>query len=200
MTLADKRMEFMEYVRDTYKPQFVYYPACGADYLPKKVFGETSVIHLSLPENERDVHYLERLGNGIKILGDMRSSPLADMSIDLIWVCTGGIEIDKTTLGDFLRVLKSNGLIAIEVSQYVDGSRDKWQKMLDCFVGLDRVSIPERFDNPEKVIAVSETDDVNYRYTGVVVKENEMMDMVSENKGKYVGREYMMDYALFRKR
>ncbi len=198
MTFDEKRMIFMEYIKGKYKPLIVYYPASGADMVPKKVFGETSVIHLSLPENEKEVKYLERLGNGIKLLGDMEESPLADSSVDLIWICLRGGRVNGRALKDFMRVLKKGGLIAVEESQNTDGNRHKWQELLDCFNDLERVELPDNFEKPETVYSFSETD--AYDSQLVVNSEKEMIDEVSGKGGKYVGYQYVFDYALFSKR
>ena len=191
----------MEYIKTAYTPKFVYYPACGADYLPKEVFGANNVIHLSLPENEKTEQYLRRLGDGIKLMGEMEKSPLADESVDLIWLCLGGGVIKKEVLTDFLRVLKKDGLIAIEESQHVDSFRYKWQELVDCFSGMEKMTIPDKFAIPEQVLTIFEESDPDNRYTGVVVDTKEkLMDKVIESHGKFAGREYLMDYALFRKR
>lgn len=52
MTLHDLRLSNAQFIKDTYKPKLVYYPACGADIVPKTIFGENNVVHLSLPDKE----------------------------------------------------------------------------------------------------------------------------------------------------
>ncbi len=189
----------MRYVKDTYHPLVTYYPACGADYMPKKVFGDTGVIHLSYPDNEPDSHYLKKLRGGIKLLGDMNCSPLADDSVDLIWLNMRGLSLSEKILSDFKRVLKTDGLIAVEEDQFVDVWRDKWQKRLDEFVGFERVELPNKIGEPETVYTFVEADDPEGVYNAVVVKdEEEMVRNVAGKGGKYVGGQHVMDRAIFR--
>ena len=198
MTIAEKRMEFMKYVKDKYHPLITSYPACGADYSPIIVFGSTRVIHLSHPDNEPDTRYLERLGDGIKLLGDMNNSPLADKSVDLIWLNMRGLPLNKKILSDFKRVLKNGGLIAVEEDQFVDIWRNKWQKRLDEFRDLKEIKLPKDIRESETVYVFVEADDPDGAYKATVVKnEEEMIQNVVGKGGKYVGRQHVMDRALF---
>lgn len=200
MTLADKRGEFIKYIDEKYKPKFVYYPGCGADNIPKYFFGDERVIHLSLPENEEETKYLERLGEGIKLLGDMNCSPLADNCVDLIWINLRGMPLSKEAIEDFKRVLKKNGLIAVEDTQNTEPWRNKWQKRLDDFGDFEPVDLPNWLCSAEVVFTVSKSgDNITEFEKNVVNDEAEMIEGVAGKNGQFVGNQFVMDRALFRK-
>lgn len=186
-TLKESRSEFLKYLDEAYHPNFVYYPACGADKTPKQIFGENKVIHLSLPENEAGVEYLERLGRGIKLLGDMAHSPIADRSVDLIYLNLQGIQLSEEMVGDFFRVLKNDGVIAIEDRHLYDDSR--WNKTIESLKQrFKEVEITPEFSGKAVEFGVRPKKDYGKQQelceeeSSIVDSEEEMVKLVSSNK------------------
>lgn len=70
-----RREEFLRWILETYHPQKVYYPGSGKDKVPKLVFGEGRVIHVSLRrDHPNPKFYFDRLGHGKKVYTDFRIS------------------------------------------------------------------------------------------------------------------------------
>lgn len=200
--VSEVRKKFLRYIDTTYKPRVVYYPACGADGIPKEVFGAERVVHLSLPENEPTDHYLERLGEGIKLLGDMENSPLADESVDLIWLNLHGIRLSEKTLADFGRVLKKGGLIAIE--ELHRNKREEWDQLVVMFRNFQQIELPVEFQAGSVRYGIVKDLDEEGKYQGEIVEgqyvdsEKEMVDLVTSHR-EYRGFENILDQAMFEK-
>jgi hypothetical protein len=195
-TFGEKRSLFLSYIKSTYLPTIVYYPASGYDSLVKKVFNPTPVIHLSLPSDEPSHHYFEKLGDGIKILGTMDNSPLADKSVDVVWInLAGSIQINDEAIKDFERILKPNGIVVIEGINFYD--RDDWQRRTKPFSSFIAVDLPDAFAPNQIVYAVSRPEDARENMM-FVTSEDAMIAYVSSHKG-YTGHELLFDYAVFKK-
>ncbi len=193
----------MRYIDATYNPGAVYYPACGADSVPKEVFGADKVIHLSLPENEPTEHYLARLGDGIKILGNMENSPLADMSVDLIWLNLHGLILSPKTLADFERVLRKGGCVVTE--ELHRNKREEWAAILEKFPDYQKVDLPPEFQPGWVKYRVTKDLNSDGKYEGGIVEgeyvnsEDEMIDIVTSQR-EYRGFENILDQAVFKKK
>jgi SAM-dependent methyltransferase len=201
--VSDERKGFIKYIDELYKPKFVYYPACGYDKVPKEVFGINNVIHLSLPENEPDVHYLQKLGEGIKLLGNMDDSPLADESVDIIWLNLHGLGLSSNTLVDFNRVLKEGGHIVIEELHRYE--REEWTELLSNFSEYKKNELPEMYKSEsEKFGIAKKINNGKGLYEGdmdegeYLNSEEEVMNWVSIHK-EYNGFSNILDYAVFEK-
>lgn len=197
MTTREKRKEFLEYIREALKPFLVYYPASGWDTLPKEVFGANNVIHLSLRKDEKETGYFEKLGDGIKIFGNMKNSPLADKSVDAIYLNLHGLDsVASESIKDFKRVLKDNGAVFVEGRNYY--GQEKWgdfSKILgDNFL---KENLPENFQGQQTYYGVKK--DNNENEEKILESQEKMMDFVSENK-EWSGFEAVFNYAVFRKK
>lgn len=181
----------------------VYYPACGPDKLPKQVFGAYHIIHLSLPEDEPQCGYLESLGDGIKLLGDMRHSNLADCSINLIYTTPAGTKLTQEMVADFDRVLKPSGIVAVESYGYNYTDREKWQKNFELFQKYHYIvlDLPTEFKSGQVVwgIRPDKQDPELGGFNGWYVNsEQAMIEFVTSHKGHH-GFEEILDYAVFQK-
>ena len=201
--VSEERKKFMRFIDATYTPKMVYYPACGADRVPKNVFGADRVTHLSLPENEPIEHYLARLGDGIKILGNMENSPLADESVDLIWLNLHGLNLSPKTLADFDRVLRKGGYVVIE--ELHRNKREEWAAILEKFPDYQKVDLPPEFQPGRVKYGVMKDLSSDGRYEGEIVEgeyvnsEDEMIDIVTSQK-EFRGFENILDQAVFKKK
>lgn len=201
--VSEERKKFMRYIDATYSPKMVYYPACGADRVPKDVFGADRVTHLSLPENEPTEHYLARLGEGIKILGNMENSPLTDEGVDLIWLNLHGLYLSPKTLADFDRVLKKGGYVVIE--ELHRNKREEWDALLEKFSGYQRLDLPPEFQPGRAKYGVTKDLNSDGKYEGEIVEgeyvssEDEMIDIVTSQR-EYRGFENILDQAVFKKK
>jgi len=132
----------------------------------------------------------------------MENSPLADESVDLIWLNIHGLDLNKKILTDFRRVLKSGGLVAIEeLTRY---KREEWENMLDRFKEYEVVQLPEGFKSGKSIFGIYEDLEEDGSYHGKMVEgwhidsEEKMIDWVTSHKNSR-GFEHILDYALFRK-
>lgn len=106
---------FLKWVRNTFSPYPVLYPACGFDVLPKLVFGKGVVIHTSLEElNPKDRKtYFPYLGEAITVIADNRALPFIDSSFQAIII--SGISADEISdwTKEFHRVLAIGGMLMV---------------------------------------------------------------------------------------
>lgn len=108
------RKRFLQWIANRYHPNLIYYPGSGCDSLPKIVFGEEKVVHVSLEENSDVGGYFSRLGSGIKIIADMRKPPFRSDLFDVIILHDIPPETIKESMPGFLRVLKTGGITVID--------------------------------------------------------------------------------------
>ena len=194
MNSNEKRKIFLEYIKETFNVSLVYYPASGWDALPKEIFGIYNVIHLSLEEDENEIHYFEKLGDGIKIFGDMRKSPIADKSIDMIYLnLYDGLDIIVCqSLEDFKRVLKNNGIIVVEGRNYYE--RKKWENFLKIFnKDFLKIKLPRDFRCNQVYYGIRKNNKEKYMQS-----QEDMIEFVSKNK-EWTGFKVVWDYAVFKK-
>lgn len=194
-TQLSKRLKFLRYIKRTFHPSFVYYPGCGGDVFPKRIFGKHHVIHLSLPEDEPEHSYLKNLGAGIKLLGHMEKSSLADASVDMIWLRIHGILLNATTIADFDRVLQSGGIIVVEGSGFTFAQRNRWKAHYNWFKAYEVISLPDEFKCEQHVFGVYKGDDTDGEYLD---SQHAVENFVSNHKS-YGGFHEILDYAVFRK-
>lgn len=96
----------------------LYYPGSGYDVVPRDALGGDRVIHLSLEEHDsyyRMKHAQDGLlgyqKQDIELVGDFRSSPLKDTSVDAVLVKGLPVHSAIDAIGDFERVLKDDGVL-----------------------------------------------------------------------------------------
>jgi hypothetical protein len=191
-TQISKRKSFYRYIKKHFKPSLVYYPGSGFDKVPKSVFGKYHVIHLTLLEHQSNANHLERLGDGIEILGDINNSPIADNSVDMILIHGAA---NKKMLEDFDRVLKPKGIVTIDNSGWTYHVRSRWNELYKLFKNYKPLDLPKGFEAGQNVFGVCKDGEDNGWY---VNSEQEMMDYVTSHKG-YTGFKEILDYAVFQK-
>lgn len=193
-TIRQKRLAFVGYVKKTFAPKVVYYPASGHDRLVKDGFAPTPVIHLSLPEDEPG--YVSELGPGINILGNIAASPLAATSVDAIWIKFGGnFLFTAAALHDLNRVLVPGGIVVIEGINIFQ--RDKWAERKQFFSHYKTLALPNEFLEGQVCYAIGKQDEdlLDYRFVG----SNEALMAYVVAHPEYSGQELVFDYAIFQK-
>lgn len=194
-TVKQRRGSFLKYVRDTYNPKIIYYPASGGDSFPKEIFGQEAVIHLSLKNDEPKYHYFKNLGDGIKIFGRMEDSPIADDSVDAILV-RFGFSMTGETIKDFNRVLKLSGIVIIEGFGWKYSDRSKWDKLCAKFSHYKSESLPEEFTPGQIVFGAFPENDYS---EGIYFKDEEKMHDFLKTNRLFTGFQEILDYAIFTK-
>lgn len=195
----EKVPNFLNYIKQTFNPELLYYPGSGADKLPKKIFGKHGVIHLSLKSDEKHSSYFKGLGDGIKIFGHINESPIADNSVDAIYLnIRPSFDIMVGTIDDFKRVLKEDGIVAIcHRNTY---NRDKWINFKDYFKDFDELPVPVELESGKSCWGFGNRTDEVGEY---VESEEEMKKIVFDKeknpKGDIIGFEHIWDFAIFRK-
>jgi len=204
-TQNSKKLSYLKYLKQRFNPSLVYYPGSGADIQPKKIFGNYHVIHLSLPEHESKAGYLEALGDGIKLLGDMRHSNLADRSVDLIYLTAYSLPeglIDHS-IPDFDRVLKPGGYVSLEGCGYRFANRSRWTHLLQLFKQYKKINLPNEFRGEQVKFGIhpDERDPELGGFNGWYVEsEQAMKDFIISHRGQgYSGFEEILDYAVLQK-
>jgi|GEM_PF-1942079 len=107
-------------LREDYDITIAYYPGSGYDVVPRNAMGSDRVIHLSLEEHDsyyRLKHAQDNLRGyekrDMELVGDYRSSPLKDASVDAVVVKGIPIHSAVEAVSDFQRVLKNNGIVLL---------------------------------------------------------------------------------------
>ncbi len=96
----------------------MYYPGSGYDVIPRDALGTDYVIHLSLEEHD-SYYRMKHAQDGLRgykehdmeLVGDFRSSPLKDMSVDTVFIKGIPIHSAIEAEDDFYRVLKNDGIL-----------------------------------------------------------------------------------------
>lgn len=111
-----KRINFLEWVHDAYHPHLLLYAGSGFDQIPKRVFGESVVVHLSLEETNRSYTkgYFMYLGDGMKIGANFLQIPLRDSSVDAVYIHDSPYEVTAAAVGEFTRVLHDRGILILD--------------------------------------------------------------------------------------
>lgn len=150
---------FYSWVRDTYKPRRILYPAAGADVMPKLAFGEEKVTHTSLEEHiavetAEQEKYFEELGEGRKVIADNIELPFAKASFQAVILTGSAYEDVGLTPEEIARVLDNEGIIILNQSQHTTdtkgGSQGKQDRRMSEFGKLDSlrsIAVPEEFQS-----------------------------------------------------
>lgn len=146
------RKDFLVWIKNAYSPQRVYYPGSGNDKIPKEIFGEDKVIHLSLgPKNRGARGYFTHLGSGHKIEGDFLKSPFKDKSFDAVFIHDTPCSVTIQGLEEFYRVLKNEGILILD-----NGCWDQ-KELEEFFIAARQLfegqSLPSQFNNPDNMLA-----------------------------------------------
>ena len=163
------------------------------------------MIHLSLLEDEPRCGYLELIGDGIKIFGDMRHSNVADLSVDMIHITASSIYkgVVEDSIKDFDRVLKPGGIVSLESYGQRFAERANWEKLLSLFENYQQVQLPPKFKTGQVRFGIKpqERDPELGGFNGWYVKsEQEMFDFIFSHRGQgFSGFEEILDYAVLRK-
>lgn len=203
-SMLAKRTFFLDYIKSEFKPELVYYPEFRGDDLPQKNFGKYNVIHQS---PERSQKFFDKFGEGIKIIGDSFNSPLADNSVDAVFLRRQGTTVYlEDSIKDFDRVLKSGGVIFAEMLNFYD--RQEWGAInhalgLYASHNFTRIDLPNDFRENQITYGIKDGDDASFNCeTGYYVEsEQEMKDIVvsSSEEKPLMGLTDVWDYAVFKK-
>lgn len=140
--------------------------------------------------------YFAQLGEGIKLLGAMENSPLADASVDMILIRYSGVVMTPKRLADFDRVLKPKGVVVIEGSGWTYSNRELWQVFYQRFAHYRLLKLPAEFKTGQHRFGIHKA---NAEEQGWYVEtEAELIECVTTHKGCSGFQEYL-DYAVFQK-
>ena|SRR3989344_950571 len=149
------RFAFLDWVKTTYNPQKVYYAGSGYDEVPKEVFGDKRVVHLSLEENKYGLPggYFSRLKATNKVQGNIIDAPFKPKSFDAIYLHNVDIHSLVAALDEFNQVLKDDGIHVFD--------NDIWaSEQIEYFItAAQDVFVLETI--PENLIS-NETDPTHY--------------------------------------
>jgi len=127
----------------------------------------------------------------------MEESPLAENTVDLIWLKLEGIIPAPKAISDFHRVLKTSGHIYIEEFHLYQA--EKWQKLIGLFDNFTNIT-PELLQASSSIYTITPKEFADNPVSpeeseknSIICKDvNEMMDIVSSkhlhNGGELVPR------------
>jgi hypothetical protein len=105
-------------IREERAVAIAYYPGSGYDIVPRDAMGSDRVVHLSLEGHDsyyRMKHAQDSLHGyekrDMELVGDFRSSPLKDASVDAVIIKGIPIHSAIEAIEDFQRVLKDDGAV-----------------------------------------------------------------------------------------
>lgn len=193
---GQRRKDFLEWAKETFHSRNIYYPGSGWDQLPKKIFGEDAVVHLSLEEIRGG--YFRKLGSGHKVKGDFRESPFKDEAFDAVYICGTPPKITIGAVGEFYRILKNDGVLLFDNIGWYDQELEKFiQEMQKWF---QKQQVPKRFDDPEDLTAhISEQLNENtWRELGFATSEKQIQERIKNipQDRQRVARQF---FAVFKK-
>ena len=133
---------FLKWIDITFHHEKILYAGSGFDILPKFVFGEEKVFHVSLENyKEGDDKYFPLLGSGIKIIADNRQLSFDKDSFEMVLFFGLPIQTIKDQLSESVRVLKNSGLVVC------DRTIINEDNLSDLFLDYEKVDVPEQFQN-----------------------------------------------------
>ena len=150
---------FYSWVKETYKPGKILYPASGEDIMPKLAFGKDKVTHTSLEEHiavetAEQEKYFEELDEGRKVIADNIELPFAKASFQVVILTGSAYEDVGLTAEEIARVLDNEGLIILNQSQHTTDtkgeSQEKQDKRISEFKNLNSlrsIAVPEEFQS-----------------------------------------------------
>lgn len=203
------RRGFLKWVEQFYRPQKIYYPGSGFDRLPKAVFGENRVTHLSLEETGKVLlkgdkrkkvgGYFSKLGSGKKVEGDFLHSPFKDESFDMVLVHDTPFDATEGGLVEFWRVLRAGGVLVLDNSGWDDKQLQRFFGILRLLPEFLEQELPKEFNNPEKLLAfVGDASPFGGVNGSIVASEGEIQDMLKKipQHRQFVVRQF---FAVFKK-
>ncbi len=149
--LEKRRLSFLEWLRDSFKPVVFLYAGSGLDRVPKTVFGEDIVVHLSFEEggiNHRPYKsgYFLFLGSGKKIGADFLYTPLKTGSVDMVYIHDAPPDVTGQAIPEFFRALKDSGLLVLDNSDWAEKEIQGFlARTADTF---ESSTLPSRFADP----------------------------------------------------
>ncbi|MBI2645346.1 hypothetical protein HYW94_04210 [Candidatus Uhrbacteria bacterium] len=108
----------LRHIRKEQGIDVAYYPGSGYDVVPRDALGSDRVIHLSL-EGQDSYYRMKHTQDDLRgyekrdmeLVGDYRSSPLKDASVDTVIVKGLPIHSAVQAVPDFKRVMKDDGIL-----------------------------------------------------------------------------------------
>lgn len=112
--------QVLTWIEQNLNPETVLYPWSSSDIIPREVFSENKVIHLSLEGYGKDAEGnngnekpFERMGSGIRVIADTENIPLDNESVDLVVALEGSLIEDPEHINELRRVLKNGGRVLV---------------------------------------------------------------------------------------
>lgn len=140
---------FLKWISSTFHQEKILYAGSGFDVLPKFVFGEEKVFHISLEDyKEGDGKYFPVLGSGLKVIANNQSLPFDKDNFEAVLLFGLPVETIKDQLSETVRVLKNYGLIVCDKTVINEGD------LSDLFLNYEKIDVPTRFQNR----GISETE------------------------------------------
>lgn len=145
---------FLSWLKTNISKDKILYAGSGDDVLPKIVFGEDKVVHVSMENyNGWETIYFPELGSGMKLVADNIDMPFPDSSFDMVMFF--GLYTDSTLnqINEAVRVLDHNGLIICDdtITSHIDLSGYLHE--------FEEIEVPEVFQN----CGISETNFAVFR-------------------------------------
>jgi len=140
---------FLNWLNQQNPPQKVLYMGSGFDVLPKKVFGEEKVTHVSMEdyrviEGITDEKYFPKLGTGEKAVADASAPPFPNDHFDLIFL--QDIDLSSKEIGAWKggakRILKNGGMLAISKNMLSPDSSNEMISSLSGINGMTKTEVP----------------------------------------------------------
>ncbi len=140
---------FLKWISNTFHQGKILYAGSGFDVLPKFVFGEEKVFHISLEDyKEGDGKYFPVLGSGLKIIANNQSLPFDKDNFEAVLLFGLPMETIKDQLSETIRVLKNYGLIVCDKTVINENN------LSGLFLDYEKIDVPARFQNR----GISETE------------------------------------------
>lgn len=140
---------FLKWINNTFHQEKILYAGSGFDVLPKFVFGEEKVFHISLEDyKEGDCKYFPVLGSGLKVIADNQSLPFDKDNFEMVLLFGLPVETIEDQLSETIRVLKNSGLIVCDKTVINEDD------LSGLFLDYEKIDVPALFQNR----GISETE------------------------------------------
>ncbi|HSV94589.1 MAG TPA: methyltransferase domain-containing protein [Spirochaetia bacterium] len=133
----------LNWLNQIYTPDRVLYAGSGSDILPKFVFGEEKVVHVSI-ENYLGwtIKYFPELGSDMMVVADNNNLPFPNQYFDLVVFFGLSTDSTKQQIIEATKVLKENGLLVMD-NIVADGLDFKevlqhFQRVFPSYQSVDR--------------------------------------------------------------
>lgn len=150
-----RQRELLEYIKEKFHPDKIFYPGSGMDQLPRDVFGKEHCTYSSLTESP---NYFEK--DPPDIIADYRENPFPDEIFDLVYIHDPPLTWYTQAQSELIRVLKIDGMIVFASTGYSLEIQEEIIKALTARGDLREIT-PDNFKQAEFISSSSMGHHVN---------------------------------------